>query len=314
MKKEKKKKAFFNKYMGILDKIEDDQFDNDSVCEAMRRRYKKAKLDNNATRLWRKYESDLTELRNFAKKLPGVGSLSELPSGSNQLRHIKMPNVQKLLIEKHPVSLVASSVFCQSHAVQLAHDVAAILPIFVVQASIGDTWWLTSLSCKYMLCCFVHKDCKDLNTRPTELPAGHTRKEARANSRAVLAKEREESKAERIVGGERYDVEHQLKKARVVGIQAQAEKISIETIQTKLKLLRENADVYKSMHGEGLYNKMVVDLINKMTGSTTSQDANVDLKLLIVAIIPIYCLSETINVLFFLFLSIFNKLIIFSAS
>jgi hypothetical protein len=122
-----------------------------------------------------------------------------------------------------------------------------------------------------MLCCFVHKDCKDLSTRPTELPSGHTRKEARVNSRAVLAKEREETKAERIVGGERYgDVEHQLKKARVVGMQAQAEKISIETIQTKLKLLRENADVYKSMHGEELYNKMVVDLINKMTGSTSN--------------------------------------------
>ena len=122
-----------------------------------------------------------------------------------------------------------------------------------------------------MLCCFVHKDCKDLSTRPTELPSGHTRKEARVNSRAVLAKEREETMAERIVGGERYgDVEHQLKKARVVGMQAQAEKISIETIQTKLKLLRENADVYKLMHGEELYNKMVVDLINKMTGSTSN--------------------------------------------
>jgi len=104
-----------------------------------------------------------------------------------------------------------------------------------------------------------------------ELPAGHTRKEARAKSRAVLAKDREESKAEGIVGGKRYgDAEHQLKKARVVGMQAQAEKISIETIQTKLKLLRENADVYKLMHGEGLYNKMVVDLINKMTGSTSN--------------------------------------------
>ena len=107
--------------------------------------------------------------------------------------------------------------------------------------------------------------------QPTELPAGHTRKEARANSRALLANEREASRAERIVGGERYgDVEHQLKKARVVGMQAQAEKISIETIQTKLKLLRENANVYKSMHGEELYNKMVVDLINKMTGSTSN--------------------------------------------
>ena len=89
--------------MGILDKIKDDQFEDDSVREVMCRHYKKAKLDNNATRLWWKYESDLTELCNFVKKLPGVGSLSELPSGSNQLRHMKMPLVQKLWIEKHPV-------------------------------------------------------------------------------------------------------------------------------------------------------------------------------------------------------------------
>ena len=140
-----------------------------------------------------------------------------------------------------------------------------------VQAAIPETWWLSSLSCKYMLSCFVHKDCKDLSTEPTKLPAGHNRKDARANSRAVLAKEREESKAERIVGGERYgDVEHTMKKARVVGMQAQAEKIAIETIQTKLMLLRENADVYKAMHGEELYNKMVVDLLNKMMGAKSS--------------------------------------------
>jgi hypothetical protein len=122
-----------------------------------------------------------------------------------------------------------------------------------------------------MLCCFVHKDCKDISTRTTELPAGHAHKVARANSRVALAKEREESRAERIVGGEQYgDVEHQLKKTRVVGMQAQAEKISIDTIQTKLKLLRENADVYKVMHGEELYNKMVVDLLNKMTGNNSN--------------------------------------------
>ncbi len=60
-------------------------------------------MDNKPTRLWRKYESDLTEHCNFAKKLPGVRSLSELPSGSNQLRHMKTPLVQKLWIEKHPV-------------------------------------------------------------------------------------------------------------------------------------------------------------------------------------------------------------------
>ena len=103
MKKEKKENAFYNKYMGILDEIEDDQFHDESVRDAMRRRYEKAKMDNNPARLWRKYESDMTEIRNFAKKLPGVGSLSELPSGSNQLRHMKMPLVQKLWTAKHPV-------------------------------------------------------------------------------------------------------------------------------------------------------------------------------------------------------------------
>lgn len=140
-----------------------------------------------------------------------------------------------------------------------------------VQAAIPETWWLNSLSCKYILSCFVHKDCKDLSTRPTELPAGHNRKVARANSIAVLAKEREESKAERIVGGERYgDVEHLMKKARIVGMQAQAEKIEIESIETKLKLLRENADVYKLMHGDEVYNKMIVDLLNKMMGTRNS--------------------------------------------
>jgi hypothetical protein len=46
----------------------------------------------------------------------------------------------------------------------------------------------------------------------------------------------------------------------------------------------------------------------------TSQDAKVDLKALIVAVMPIYCLSETINLFFFLFLCVFNKLIIFSVS
>ena len=53
--------------------------------------------------MWRKYEIELRELRNFSKKIPGVGSLSELPSGSNQLKHMKMPLVEALWREKHPV-------------------------------------------------------------------------------------------------------------------------------------------------------------------------------------------------------------------
>jgi hypothetical protein len=68
-------------------------------------RYKNAKKDNKGTSLWRKYEAELWELRNFSKKIPGVGSLLELPSGSNQLKHMKMPLVEALWREKHPVML-----------------------------------------------------------------------------------------------------------------------------------------------------------------------------------------------------------------
>ena len=60
MKKERKEKVFFNKYMGILEEIEDDPFRSDFICDAMCCCYKNAKLDNNGTQLWWKYESDLT--------------------------------------------------------------------------------------------------------------------------------------------------------------------------------------------------------------------------------------------------------------
>jgi flagellar motor switch protein FliG len=80
----------------IIDEIDDSMFLNSHLRDNMRLRYKNAKKDNTGTSLWRKYEAELRELRNFAKKIPGVGSLSELPSGSNQLRHMKMPLVEAL--------------------------------------------------------------------------------------------------------------------------------------------------------------------------------------------------------------------------
>ncbi len=58
--------------------------------------------------------------------------------------------------------------------------------------------------------------------------------------------------------------------------------------------------------------KIIEYLVSEATYLT--QDAKVDLKPLIVAIIPMYSLSETINLFFFLFLSVSNKLTIFSAN
>jgi len=73
------------------------------VRENMCRRYKCAKKDHTAQSLWRKYEQELTLLWTFAKKIPGIGNLAELPSGSMQLRHMKTPLVQSLWKEKNPL-------------------------------------------------------------------------------------------------------------------------------------------------------------------------------------------------------------------
>ena len=103
MKKEKKERVYFAKYVAIIEEIEDSMFSSEHLRHHMRMRYKNAKKDNTGTSLWRKYEAELREIRNFSKKIPGVGSLSELPSGSNQLKHMKMPLVESLWREKHPV-------------------------------------------------------------------------------------------------------------------------------------------------------------------------------------------------------------------
>jgi hypothetical protein len=83
MKKDKKERLFFAKYLSIIDEIEDDQFENteNPVRENMnmRRMYKGAKKENTPKSLWRKDEVELTCLRTFAKKNPGIGNLAELP-------------------------------------------------------------------------------------------------------------------------------------------------------------------------------------------------------------------------------------------
>jgi hypothetical protein len=103
MKKDKKEKAFLAKYVSIINEIEDKEFEDALVRNNMRQRYKGAKKDNNGQSLWQKYKTELTNLRSFAKKVPGIGNLAELPSGRTQLRHTKKPLVQAFWTAKYPV-------------------------------------------------------------------------------------------------------------------------------------------------------------------------------------------------------------------
>ena len=49
-------------------------------------------------------------------------------------------------------------------------------------------------------------------------------------------------------------------------MKAHAEKIIVDTISTQIRNLKDNADVYKAVHGETGYNNLLVSLISKMTG------------------------------------------------
>ncbi len=109
--------------------------------------------------------------------------------------------------------------------------------------------------CKYLLCCFVMKECKDISTRPCKQPAGKSRVAVREAKAKGIGEERALAKSNRPVE-KNGNIDHQMKKAWVVGMQAHAEKILVDTIQIQIKNLRENADVYKSIHGEQWYDEL----------------------------------------------------------
>lgn len=108
MKKEAKMQAFLSEYLSIVQEIPDENFGDSTVRSAMLQSYKGAKKkEMDSARMWRKYEDELNELRKFAYKFPGVGSLSELPSGTNQVREMKHPLIMRMWKEKYPVRSIA---------------------------------------------------------------------------------------------------------------------------------------------------------------------------------------------------------------
>ena len=104
MTKELRANRFLSEYISIIAEIPDSRFEDDSMRPNMQSRFKgMRKGDMTAENLLRKYESELTTLRRFAYKFPGVGNLSKLPSGTAQLQQLRRPLVAKLWVEKNPV-------------------------------------------------------------------------------------------------------------------------------------------------------------------------------------------------------------------
>jgi hypothetical protein len=79
------------------------------------------------------------------------------------------------------------------------------------------------------------KDCKDNSTRQCEQPAGKSQVAAREAKSKAIGDKRGLAKSDRPV--EKYgDIDHQMKNARVVGMQAHTEKILVNTIQIQIKI------------------------------------------------------------------------------
>jgi hypothetical protein len=214
--------------------------------------------------LWRKYENELNEVRKFALKFPGVGNLSRLPSGTAQLQQMKRPLIIKLWKEKYPAESV----------VDYDDNIS-------VCGNIPEGWWLNHDVCKYILSCLIHKDNTDITTKPTHQPPGQSHVEARGRKEKALEGERAVAKADRPV--EKYgDMDHQIKKIRVEGMQSQvlknhadAIKTRVDAIRTQIELMQQMESVYVRRMGQDKYDDMIVLLINQLPSMELSMDFSV---------------------------------------
>jgi hypothetical protein len=113
-------------------------------------------------------------------------------------------------------------------------------------------------------------------TRPTQQPPGHSCIEARERKEKALGGERAAAKADRPV--EKYgNVDHQLKKVRVEGLQSQVAKNRADAIKTHVDAIRAQIDMMQQMEsvyvrkmGQDKYDDMIVLLMNQMPGMETT--------------------------------------------
>ena len=295
MTKELRANRFHSEYVSILADIPDSRFGDDGLRASMQNRFKgMRKGEMTAENLLRKYEGELTTLRRFAYKFPGVGNLSKLPSGTAQLQQLRKPLVAKLWIEKNPVCQVFVSYLARSldsrpphvHYLQGKLGLNYDDPV-AVNEEIPYNWWLVDESCKYILSVLVHKDNKDLSTRPAKQPPGPTRAAVREKKTKETEKERSAAKAQRpikvaqpdgLVEVEKYgDVDHQAKKAKVDGMRSVIDKNRVDAIMSQISVMRGLEEIYISRMGREEYERRLVNLVNQMPGMIENSSQGNDL-------------------------------------
>jgi hypothetical protein len=93
----------FGKYANIVCDIEDEHFERNSVRAKMLHRFKAGRQDLCGRNLLRRWKSETADFRSFWYKFLGVRRMSDLPSGSNQIKHMKKPHIASLWAKENPV-------------------------------------------------------------------------------------------------------------------------------------------------------------------------------------------------------------------
>ena len=259
MTKERREQAYYQEYMSLISDIPIERFVESGVCLQMQLRFKGMRKggDMNPTNLHRKYETEKTTLKNYAYKIPGIGNLSKLPSGTAQLQQLRRPLVAKLWAEQNPAR----------------EDLDYDDPV-AVATQIPPTWWMEHPSCKYILSVLVHKDNKDISTDPAKLPAGPKRNDIRKVTKRTVEKERANDRVQRVVArgssgdvsvvSEKDDVDQLAKKAKIDGMWSVINLKKIEAINTQIAVMERLENVYVARMGRDAYERKLVNLANKL--------------------------------------------------
>ena len=129
-----------------------------------------------------------------------------------------------------------------------------------VERNIPDKWWLEHDACKYILSCLVHKENKDINTKPTQLVAGRTREDICKKRR----KETEVAWTVDCVECPKKSGESEMKKMKMDGMQSQVDINKVTRITNQINLMEIMKEMYVRSMGIEKYEEEVVALINKM--------------------------------------------------
>jgi hypothetical protein len=138
---------------------------------------------------------------------------------------------------------------------------------------------MTCVSTSYLV--LYTKTTRISGQSQTQQPPGHSRDEARGRKEKALEGERSAAKADRPV--EKFgDVDHQIKKIRVEGLQslvlknrADAIKTRVNAIRTQIELMQQMESVCVRRMEQDKYNAMIVSLINQLPLIDASMDFSV---------------------------------------